>query len=150
MALSLDNRLMSMLKEELSTEEQQLFCASFHAYLNHDPKTDFVVDLDDVYEWLGFTTKGNAKRTVVTSLSLGEHYKSSNVDEILLHLKEKHENTSHFDPTSLLPKDKRVSEGKSVHGGQNRQAIMMTVDGFTAGAISYGTPIFRPNTLETT
>jgi len=58
----------------LKGEEQELFLQGFHLYLQHDSKKDFVIDLDDVYEWLGFTRKGNAKTILVKKLQEGTHY----------------------------------------------------------------------------
>jgi len=70
-----DDRLVAMLNVELTTEEQQLFAHSFNAYLSHDPKRDFVVDMEDVHEWIGFSTKGNAKKGVMKHLDEGVHYR---------------------------------------------------------------------------
>ena len=38
-----------------------MFLASFYCYLQHDNKNDFVIDLDNVWKWLGFNQKSNAK-----------------------------------------------------------------------------------------
>jgi len=53
-------KLLNKLKESFSTEEQQLFISSFYCYLNFR-SDDFVVDLDDIWGWLGFARKTNAK-----------------------------------------------------------------------------------------
>jgi hypothetical protein len=62
----IDDDLMVLLKEELSTDEQQLFAQSFRAYLAHDAKKDFVVDLDDVYEWIGFQRQCQSRHSETT------------------------------------------------------------------------------------
>ena len=49
------------LKENFNSYEQQMFIASFSCYLTQE-KNAFVVDFDTVWEWRGFTSKGNAKR----------------------------------------------------------------------------------------
>ena len=57
-----------MLREELKGEEEQMFLQSFHMFLKHNPKTDFVVDLDTAYVWAGFTQKFNAKANLQKNL----------------------------------------------------------------------------------
>jgi hypothetical protein len=48
-----NNFLLEKLQENFNTFEQQLFVSSFYCYLNYNKNTDFVVDLDDVWKWLG-------------------------------------------------------------------------------------------------
>ena len=64
-SIAIDDCLLTLLKQELTGEEQQLFCMNFQMYLYNNAKTDFVIDLDNVYKWLGFSTKGNAKVPLV-------------------------------------------------------------------------------------
>jgi hypothetical protein len=45
----------------LSEQKQQMFLTSFYCYLNYHPTNDFVIDLDDVWKWLGFSQKIRAK-----------------------------------------------------------------------------------------
>ena len=68
------DELLALLKSELTGAEQQLFVDGFHAYMKHDARKDFTVSLDDVYEWLGFTRKDNAKRLVHKHLTEGVHF----------------------------------------------------------------------------
>ena len=58
---SYQGKLINKLKDGFSTEEQQLFISSFYCYLNYK-SDDFVIDLDDIWNWLGFTRKDNTKR----------------------------------------------------------------------------------------
>lgn len=66
--------LSTMLKEALNTEEQRMFVDSCSAYLQYHPKRDFVVDLEDVFAWIGFSSKDTAKASVVNKLELGKDY----------------------------------------------------------------------------
>jgi hypothetical protein len=59
---SYNNKLLNKLKEKFSSFEQQLFVSSFYCYLNYDKNIDFIVDLDDVWKWLGFKQKIDCKR----------------------------------------------------------------------------------------
>ena len=55
------SKMISKIKKEFNNFEQQMFVSSFYCFLNYNSKTDFVIDLDDVWEWLGFKQKVNAK-----------------------------------------------------------------------------------------
>jgi len=52
-----NNNLLNKVKENFSETEQQLFIASFYSYLNYHKTDDYVVDLDNIWQWLGFSTK---------------------------------------------------------------------------------------------
>ena len=52
---SYNGKLLTKIQECFTDFEQQLFVSSFYCYLNCHQKNDFVVDLDDVWKWLGFT-----------------------------------------------------------------------------------------------
>ena len=54
-------KLINKLKDNFSTEEQQLFISSFYLYLNYK-SDEFIIDLDDIWRWLGFTIIDNTKR----------------------------------------------------------------------------------------
>ena len=95
--------LLKKIKNVFTDFEQQLFVSSFYCYLNYNQKTDFVIDLDDVWKWLGFQSKFNSKRVL-------EKYFTINVDYISL----------------------SQSAKQSIHnkGGQNKEKILMTVKTF--------------------
>lgn len=69
------SKLLTKIKDSFNDSEQQLFVASFYCYLSYNPKTDFVIDLDNVWEWMGFYKKTNAKQTMDKFLSLDNDYK---------------------------------------------------------------------------
>jgi phage anti-repressor protein len=56
------NKLVNKLQEHFTNDQQQLFIASFYCYLNYNPVQDFVINLDDVWKWVGFSRKDHAKR----------------------------------------------------------------------------------------
>ncbi len=63
---TIDDRLLTLMKEELNTEEQQQFVNSFKLYLKYgyDDKA-FVIDFDNVWKWVGFSQKDKAKRLLI-------------------------------------------------------------------------------------
>lgn len=68
---------MKKLKIIFTEEEQKLYIVSFYSYLIYDKFTDFVVDLDDVWKWLGFSQKVNAKVSLIKNFKENIDYKIS-------------------------------------------------------------------------
>ena len=56
------SKLLNKIKNKFTEGQQQQFVSSFYCYLNHDSKNEFIIDLDDVWKWLGFSRKDPAKR----------------------------------------------------------------------------------------
>ena len=71
-------KLLSKLKDNFSTTEQQLFISSFYCYLNYK-SDDFVIDLDDIWNWLGFTRKDNAKTVLERHFVKDVNYQTKNI-----------------------------------------------------------------------
>ena len=101
-----NNKLLNKLKENFSSFEQQLFVSSFYCYLNYDKNIDFVVDLDEVWKWLGFSTKQKALLLLEKCFILNSDYINS------LNLQAK--------------QDLEIKK----HGGQNKQTILLTIKCF--------------------
>ena len=57
-----NSRLLAKIQHDFTESQQQLFISSFYCYLNYHPTADFVIDLDNVWQWLEFTQKIAAKR----------------------------------------------------------------------------------------
>ena len=55
------NNLINKIKSKFSEGQQQLFVASFFCYLNYNSKNEFIIDLDNVWKWIGFSRKDPAK-----------------------------------------------------------------------------------------
>ena len=71
-------KLINKIKERFSTDQQQLFISSFYCYLNY--KSDiFVVDFDDIWKWLGFTRKDNAKTVLERHFIKNTDYEIKNI-----------------------------------------------------------------------
>lgn len=109
-----NNILLEKLQENFSTFEQQLFVASFYCYLNYDKNTDFVVDLDDIWRWIGFTQKVTAKTMIETNFKIDVDYKNVSSDD------------SDDEQPSHSP-NKSGSEKPKKHGGHNKQTIKLTI-----------------------
>lgn len=69
------SKLLTKIKESFSDTEQNLFVSSFYCYLNYNKRTDFVIDLDNVWRWLGFNQKYNAKYMLEKNFITDKDYK---------------------------------------------------------------------------
>ena len=68
------SKLLNKIKEQFNNDEQQLFLASFYSYLNYN-KHEFVIDLDDIWQWLGFSEKSKCKKLLVNNFIEENNYK---------------------------------------------------------------------------
>jgi phage anti-repressor protein len=100
-SIEFKSKIVDSVKESFTPDEQQWFLANLYVYLNYDSTKDFPVSLETVYKLIGFSTKANAKRTLLNNFIIDEDYK-----------------------ITLIIKDERV------HGGQNEENIMLNVDTF--------------------
>lgn len=108
-----NNRFIGKIKDTFTDTQQQLFVSSFYCYLNYNKSSDFVIDLDNVWQWLGFGTKQKAKILLERHFTLEIDYK------FLLNLT-----------------DKQINEGR---GGHNREQIMLNINTFKLFCIKAAT-----------
>ena len=86
------NKLLAKIKTNFTNNEQQLFIASFYCYLNYNQKNDFVIDLDNVWKWLGFSNKAHSKLALEKNFIINKDYKSllTNLSEQKQHIRGGH------------------------------------------------------------
>lgn len=99
------SKLIEKVKNEFSKFEHQLFVSNFYCYLNNDFNNDFVIDLDNIWTWLGFGQKVNAKRLLENHFTLDIDYKTISSDNI-------------------------ATKKEHVRGGHNKEIIMLNVNTF--------------------
>lgn len=104
--------MVEKVRQNFNTYEQQMFVSSFYCYLNYDDKRDFVIDLDNVWKWLGFSQKDAAKRLLEKNFIEDTDYKISG---------------------SLERKQ------KDARGGHNKEVIMLTINAFKRFCLKAGT-----------
>ena len=110
---SYNNKLLLRIKEHFTESQQQLFVTSFYCYLNYHQTTDFVIDLDNVWKWLGFSQKSAAKKVLEKHFLVDTDYRN-----LLIQLDE---------------------QEKTGHGGHNKEIIMLNVRTFKLFCIKAGT-----------
>lgn len=97
-------KLLTKIKDNFTDFEQQLFLSSFYCYLNCDPVKDFVIDLDNVWKWLGFGQKVNAKMLLEKQFIIDKDY----IKSLLLQQK----------------------QDDKCHGGHNKEIFMLNIETF--------------------
>ena len=107
------SKLIEKVKNSFTAYEQQIFLASFYCYLKYDYKNDFVIDLDNVWKWLGFQQKYHAKYLLEKQFIINNDYKI-------------------FAPEASEAKKKN-------RGGHNKEIIMLNVKTFKLFCIKAGT-----------
>ena len=107
------SKLIDKVQKTFNNYEQQMFLASFYCYLNHDNKNDFVIDLDNVWRWLGFGQKVKAKVLLEKHFILNKDY-----------------------TLSLSLQGKQSSNTK---GGHNKEIIMLNIETFKKYCLKAGT-----------
>jgi hypothetical protein len=122
-------KLISKIKDSFTDDQQQLFVASFYSYLNYNSKTDFVIKLEDVWKWCGFSRKDPAKRLL-------EKFFSKDIDyKIVFFNKDE----------TIKPAPPKCGAGSSTRtrnlggAGYNKETIVMTINTFKKFCLKAGT-----------
>jgi hypothetical protein len=118
-----NNKLINKIKENFTDFESQLFVSSFYCYLNYDKNIDFVVDLDDIWKWLGFSQKIRAKECIEKYFKLDVDYKTAFSDGKAVLNKA---NLAHATSGAVSEQEPTVKQ----NGGHNKQTILLTIKCF--------------------
>ena len=102
--------MIDKIKDNFNTYEQQMFISSFYCYLNYDSKSDFVIDLDNVWEWIGFSQKVNAKILLEKNFIVNIDYQKS-----------------------------QILKQTNVKGGQNKEIFLLNIETFKRFCLKAGT-----------
>lgn len=122
-----NNRFINKIKENFTETQQQLFVSSFYCYLNYNQTTDFVIDLDNVWKWLGFSQKAMAKRCLQKNFIIDKDYK------VLFCQSAEQKNET----ISLL--NLQVKQKNETRGGHNKENILLNIRTFKLFCIKAGT-----------
>jgi hypothetical protein len=104
-------KLLHRIQEIFTNNEQKMFVASFYCFLNYKQTTDFVVDFDDIWKWLGFNQKYNAKVLLEKHFVIDKDY-------------------------IIIAPD---ISGAKKRGGHNKETIMLTIRSFKLFCLKIGT-----------
>ena len=98
--------LLEKMKKTFTETDQQMFLTSFYGYLNYNSKTDFVIDLDKIWRWLGFSQKVNVKTLLEKQFTENIDYINENSEKCLLLLQQKQS----FEEDEEITKKKRRAQ----------------------------------------
>jgi hypothetical protein len=101
-----NNKLLTKIKTNFTSFEQQLFISSLYCYLNYHYTNDFLIDLDNIWKWLNFTNKANAKKLL-------EKYFIKDIDY-----------------KNLLDVNIKQDLNEKKHGGHNKEIYMLNIKTF--------------------
>ena len=107
------NKLLAKIKTNFTNNEQQIFIASFYCYLNYNQKNDFVIDLDNIWKWLGFSQKIKAKQMLEKNFMINTDYK------LFLY--------------------QQVKQTNDTKGGHNKETFMLNINTFKRFCLKAGT-----------
>ena len=128
------SKLIEKLQTNFTDYEQQMFLSSFYCYLKYDKVNDFVIDIDNIWEWLGFNKKCNAKYLLEKQFIVEKDYK------ILLPKIQQQifdsENMMEIDEEENITND---DKSKKKHGGHNKEKIMLNITTFKKLCLKAGT-----------
>jgi phage anti-repressor protein len=110
---SYNNRLLQRIKDHFTDSQQHMFVTSFYCYLNYNQTTEFLIDLDNLWKWLGFSQKSAAKKMLEKHFTLDIDYK-----------------------VLLYQLDEQTNDGR---GGHNKETIMLNIKTFKLFCIKAGT-----------
>jgi phage anti-repressor protein len=107
-----NNKLLNKIKENFTELEQKLFVSSFYCYLKYDKNKDFIIDLDNIWAWIGFAQKVKAKALLEKNFIINKDYINSAF------------------PVGKANIDGNNSINNENRGGHNKQIFMMTIKCF--------------------
>ena len=116
------SKLVEKVKNNFTNYEQQLFLSSFYCYLKYDSKNEFVIDLDNVWKWLDFSSKHKAKELLNKTFINNKDYKYLVTQS----------GEQNFAPSTSGAK-------KDARGGHNKEIIMLNVETFKKFCLKAGT-----------
>jgi hypothetical protein len=116
------SKFIEKVKNNFTNYEQQLFLSSFYCYLKYDVKNDFVIDLDNVWKWLDFSSKHKAKELLNKFFVINKDYKFL---------------VTQTGEQTFAPQV--AGEKKDNRGGHNKEIIMLNVETFKKFCLKSGT-----------
>jgi phage anti-repressor protein len=107
------HKLLGKIQRDFTEDDQHMFVTSYYCFLNYHPTNDYVIDLDNVWKWLGFSTKQKARMLLEKHFILDKDYKN------LLNLSD--------------------MQDSDQHGGHNKLTFLLNLQTFKRFCMKAGT-----------
>ena len=111
----LDNSLLDKIKSSLNIEQQELFIQNFYGFLNYHQENDFIINLDNVYKWIGYNQKFDCKKVL-------KKYFKENIDYKIYKVSSNNLGDIKDETTKIVAYIK--------NGGQNKETILLNIKTF--------------------
>jgi hypothetical protein len=69
------NKFIEKIKKNFNETQINLFVASFYSYLNYDQEKDYIIELNNIWKWLGFSRKDHCKVVLEKHFEKEKDYK---------------------------------------------------------------------------
>ena len=116
-----NNKFLEKVKSTFSESQQQLFLSSFYSFLNYDKINDFIIDLDFIWQWMGFKHKSKAKHLLENNFKINIDYKN-----LLTHADKQKINNKDYNNFATIS---AVAKNKG-SGGHNIQKYYLNIKTF--------------------
>jgi phage anti-repressor protein len=73
--INVENKMINKLNTTFTEDEQKWYIANLYMYMHYHPTNDYPINLENVFDMIGFANKGNAKRTLDNNFTNNEDYK---------------------------------------------------------------------------
>jgi hypothetical protein len=109
-------KFLEKIQNTFTETEQRLFVSSLYNYLNYDSKKDFIIDMSDIWKWLGFSRKEHCKVVLEKHFTKDIDYKIQKA-------------------VAVAPRENKATEvavASKIRGiaGLNKEKILMTINTF--------------------
>jgi hypothetical protein len=136
----IQNQILTEIRSTFTQQEQELYINSLMLYMNYHQTNDYVVNLEHVYQMIGFSRLDKAKRTLVENFIENEDYRVQEGYEV---------NPAPLNGGAAFPEVKHNLGGEEVNkapaiagalntevkrnlggAGKNKQTILLNIDTF--------------------
>ena len=120
------NKLLNKIQQKFTDQQQRIFISSFLGYLNYNQYTDFVIEFDSIWKWLGYSRKDPAKVVLQKHFTINIDYK------IVLRKPAENTNTNKSCEEKAAPYVDGIDFPRKNLGGSglNKETILLSISTF--------------------
>ncbi len=114
------SKIIEKIKYNFTNYEQHIFLSIFFCNLKYNPDKDFIIDMDNIWKWIGFSSKHKAKELLKKKFIENTDYSIFSGKNIVQ------------PDTTIIIKEKNdnIENEKDTRGGHNKETIILTLNTF--------------------